>query len=113
MVNEREIFGGEELLKFFCKDAIENNIDSKEFCRFIVEYVNKGIYTGSYTSYEDGNILYQDLLNPDIKWNVTFDYSFEAVGEVLQFENGKQYVEFDGENYDDVKDFFEANKIIK
>ena len=113
MVNEREIFGGEELMKFFCKDAIKNNIDCKEFCRFIVEYEFKRIYTGIYTSYEDGDALYNDLLNPNIKWNVTWDYSFEADGEVLQFENGEQYVEFNSENYDDVKDFFEANEIKK
>ena len=111
MVDETEIFGGEELLKFFCKDAGEGD---KEFCRFIVDYDKKYcIYTGISTSYEDGDVLYNDLLNPNIKWNVTFDYSFEADGEVLQFENGEQYVEFDNENYNDVKDFFEANKIKK
>ena len=106
MVNEKQIFGGKELLKFFCKDAVEGD---KEFCRFIVDYENKGIYTGISTSYEDGGILYQDLLNPGIKWNVTFDYSFEDNSEVLQFENGEQYVEFDNVDYNDVKDFFETN----
>ena len=104
MVDEREIFGGKELMNFFCKDAVEGNIDNKEFCRFIVEYVNKGIYTGNYTSYEDGDILYQDLLNPDIKWNVTFDYSFED-----DCENGNNYAEFENVDYNDVKYFFETN----
>lgn len=113
MVDEKEIFGGKELMNFFCKDAVEGNIDSKEFCRFIVEYENKGIYTGSYTSYEDGDALYNDLLNPNVKWDVTFDYSFEDDCEVLQFENGNNYVEFDNVDYNDVKDFFETNKIKK
>lgn len=109
MVDEREIFGGKELMDFFCKDAVEGNIDNKEFCRFIVDYENKGIYTGSYTSYEDGDVLYNDLLNLNIKWNVTFDYSFEDDCEILQFENGNNYVEFDNVVYDDVKYFFETN----
>lgn len=113
MVDERGIFGGKELMNFFCKDAVEGNIDNKEFCRFIVDYEKKGIYSGYYTSYEDGDALYNDLLNPDIKWDVTFDYSFEADGEVLQFENGNNYVEFDNVDYNDVKDFFETNKIKK
>ena len=41
--------------------------------------------------------------------DVTFDYSFEADGEVLQFENGNNYVEFDNVDYNDVKYFFETN----
>jgi hypothetical protein len=113
MVDEREIFGGKELMDFFCKDAVEGNIDNKEFCRFIVDYENKDIYTESYTSYEDGDALYNDLINPNVKWDVTFDYSFEDDCEVLQFENGNNYVEFDNVDYNEVKDFFEANKIKK
>lgn len=107
MVNERQINGGNELMNFFCKDAVEDN---KEYCKFIVDYENKGIYTGIYTSYEDGDLLYNDLMNPNIKWNVTWDYSFEADTEVLEFENGEQYVEFDKLEYNDVKDFFKVNK---
>ena len=109
MVDEREIFGGKELMDFFCKDAVEGNIDRKEFCRFIVDYENKCIYTGYYTSHEDGDALYNDLLNPNVKWDVTFDYSFEDDCEVLQFENGENYVEFDNVVYDEVKYFFETN----
>lgn len=42
-----------------------------------------------------------------------FFYSFEVGCNVLQFENGEQYVEFAGVTYDDVEDFFEAeNKKI-
>lgn len=110
MVNERQINGGNELMNFFCKDAIKGSIDNKEYCRFIVDYENKGIYTGIYTSYEDGDVLYNDLLNSNIKWNVTWDYSFEADTEVLEFENGEQYVEFDEFEYDEVKDFFKTKK---
>lgn len=102
MVSERQIFGGEELMNFFCKDAVEGN---KEYCRFIVDYENKRIYIGISTSYEDGDVLYNDLLNLNIKWNVTF----EADDEVLQFENREQYVEFDNVNYNDVKGFLETN----
>lgn len=103
MVNERQIFGGKELIDFFCKDAVEGN---KEYCRFIVDYESKNIYTGTYTSYEDGDVLYNDLLNPNIKWNVTFEYSFGSGYEVLQFVNGEQYIEFDEVDYNDVKNFF-------
>ena len=110
MVDEREIFGGKELMDFFCKDAVEGNIDRKEFCSFIVDYENKCIYTGYYTSYEDGDALYNDLLNPNVKWDVTFDYSFEDDCEVLQFENGNNYIELDNVAYNDVKYFFETNK---
>lgn len=101
MVSERQIFGGEKLMNFFCKDAVEGN---KEYCRFIVDYENKCIYIGISTSYEDGDVLYNDLLNLNIKWNVTF----EADNEVLQFKNREQYVEFDNVNYNDVKGFLET-----
>ena len=99
---EREIFGGDaELIKFFCKDSGEDS--DKEFCRYIVDYDKKYcIYNGIYTSYEDGDVLYNDLLNPNIKWSVTFEANCEA----LWFENGENYVVFDNENYDDIKDFF-------
>ena len=106
MVNEKQIFGGKELMKFFCKDAVEGD---KEYCRFIVDYQNKGIYDGSYTSYEDGDALYNDLINPNLKWDVTFDYSFEDDCEVLQFENGNNFVEFDNVDYNEVKYFFKTN----
>lgn len=48
MENEREIFGGEELMKFFCKDSVEGD---KEYCSFIVDFENYGIYNGTYTSF--------------------------------------------------------------
>ena len=41
MVDEREIFGGKELMDFFCKDAVEGNIDRKEFCSFIIIFARK------------------------------------------------------------------------
>ena len=102
MEYKREIFGGKELMDFFCKDSVESD---KEYCRFVVEFENKGIYNGSDTSYEDGDILYRDLLNPNMKWKVTFDKR----SELLLFENGENYVEFDGVDYDFTKDFFESN----
>ena len=40
MVDEREIFGGKELMNFFCKDAVESD---KEHCKFIVDFEKKGI----------------------------------------------------------------------
>ena len=107
MVDEREIFGGKELMDFFCKDSVEND---KEYCKFIVDYENKGIYAGSYTSYEDGDTLYNDLINPNVKWNVKFYYSVGSDCEVLLFENDENYVEFDNENYNEVKYFFETNE---
>lgn len=40
-----------------------------------------------------------------MKWKVTFDKR----SELLLFENGENYVEFDGVDYDFTKDFFESN----
>lgn len=110
MENEREIFGGEELMKFFCKDSVESD---KEYCSFIIDFENYGIYTGTYTSFEDGDSLYNDLLNPTIKWKVIYDNPFEAGCKILEFENGEQYVKFVGVEYNDVKDFFEVSKLKK
>ena len=64
----------------------------KEYGKFIVDYEKKCIYTGILTSYEDEDELYNDLLNPNIKWNVTFDDSYGSNCEVLQFENGENYI---------------------
>ena len=108
MTNERQINGGNELMNFFCKDE-----DKKEYCKFIVDDENKCIYTGIYTSYEDEDELYNDLMNPNIKWNVItfeFDYSPESNCEVLCFENDENYIEFIGVDYNDVKDFFKVKK---
>lgn len=38
MVGEREIFGGKELMDFFCKDSVEND---KEYCKFIIIFARK------------------------------------------------------------------------
>lgn len=103
MIYKREIFGGKELIDFFCKVSVESD---KEYCRYVVNFENKSLYNGSYTSYEDGDILYDDLLNPNIKWNVTFDKH----SKLLLFKNGDKYVEFDGVDYDYAKDFFEAKE---
>lgn len=100
MTNERQINGGNELMNFFCKHGFG---DGKGYCEFIVE--DDRIYCGAFTSYNDGEILYHDLLNPNIKWNVTFD----KFNKLLRFENGNNYVYFVMVYYD-VKDFFEVNK---
>lgn len=107
MVRKRQIHGGKELIDFFCKDADEGN---KEYCKFIIDYENKGIYTGTYTSYEDGDSLYNDLLNPNIKWDVTFNYSIGSCCEILLFENTENWIEIDVIDYNGVKNFFKANK---
>lgn len=57
MEKERQIFGGKELIDFFCKDAVEGG---KEFSRFIVDSEDKAIYIGIYTSYDNGDVLYND-----------------------------------------------------
>lgn len=49
MEYKREIFGGKELMDFFCKDYVESD---KEYCRFVVDFENKGIYNGSETSFK-------------------------------------------------------------
>lgn len=57
-------------------------------------------------------MLYKDLCNPNIKWNITFDCSFRAYSEILRFENENNHIEFEGidYDYDKIKNFFEANK---
>lgn len=55
-------------------------------------------------------IIFRDLLDTNMKWNVTFDYPLEAGCEVLQFENNKNCIEFSGVDYEEVKDFFKSRK---
>lgn len=114
MVKKRKIFGGEELMKFFSSFIYINpsNKDLKAFYKYFIMSIKDNWYWNHfvYTTYKDMQILLRDLLDPNMKWNVTFDYPWEAGCEVLHFETDKNCIEFSGVDYNDVKDFFKTKK---
>ena len=114
MANKRKIFGGEELMKFFSSIICANasNKDLKAHYKYFIMFIEHYWYCNPfvYTTYKDGAMLYKDLLDTNMKWNVIFDYPWEAGCEVLQFENGNNCIEFSGVDYKEVKDFFKSRK---
>ena len=109
----KKIKGGKVLMKFFTgyydnptMEYVADDI-AKEFCKDVVDN-NTYKYPGSRrtkhdanTTYKDANALYKDLMNPAKEWTVMYDND----DQILTFTCGRNTVELDDVEYNDVQGF--------
>lgn len=106
--------GGKVLMKFFTgyydnptMEYVADDI-AKKFCGDVVDN-NTYKYPGSRrtkhdanTTYKDADVLFKDLIDSSKEWDVTYDQD----DQILTFTCGKNTVELDDVEFNDIDTFF-------